>query len=116
MRSAAAFRGVSAGESNAPAIAPQPHIKNRTDTQENAPVREKVIAGGLKPSDVTGSDDSDLGQSPKASAAHPHATRPLPPDLQRLADAWPALPPAVRADILAMAGIAGEEVSSDELA
>ena len=44
----------------------------------------------------------DIPQTPAAPAAAPGAETPLPPDLAAVVAAWPALPPAVRAGIVAM--------------
>jgi hypothetical protein len=54
-------------------------------------------------SDGTPQPARDLRKSPEALAPHlPHDTCKMPPDLAALVEAWPALPEAIRAGILAM--------------
>ncbi|MCC6425612.1 MAG: hypothetical protein IT435_02205 [Phycisphaerales bacterium] len=45
----------------------------------------------------------DIPPAPAAPIAAPTPESPLPPDLAAVVAAWPALPPAVRAGIAAMA-------------
>jgi hypothetical protein len=61
---------------------------------------------GLEPPSVSGRESNDLGQSSGAGAAKSDASdrknAATDPDLQSVVDAWPTLPDAVKAGILAM--------------
>jgi hypothetical protein len=57
---------------------------------------------GEHPNPQQNADIRDIPPAPAAPIAAPAAEPPLPPDLAALLAAWPALPTAVRAGILAM--------------
>ncbi len=65
-----------------------------------------------RPVSVQGSTDNDLRDASNAggaeSGAVPPISTPNDPDLTRLIDAWPTLPEAIKAGILAMVTAAGE--------
>jgi hypothetical protein len=67
---------------------------------------------GLELSDVTSSKNKDLRDSQNASGAESGAVSPISgpidPDLQRVIDAWPNLPEAVKAGIVAMVKASGK--------
>jgi hypothetical protein len=53
--------------------------------------------------------DGEFGEVPTVVPSPPNdgSNAPLPPDLARLVDAWPSLPPAIKAGILAMIAASG---------
>ncbi|HUS46374.1 MAG TPA: hypothetical protein VM219_10195 [Phycisphaerae bacterium] len=72
-----------------------------------------VGARGLELSNVTPSKNRDLRDSQNASGAECGAEKaicePIDPDLQRVIDAWPNLPEAVKAGIVAMVRASGSD-------
>ena len=75
---------------------------------------------GVEPADVSGDNTGRLHTSPDSGGAESGAESPnsgqFDVDLQRVIDAWPALPQAVKAGVLAMVQAAQDATEGPETA
>ena len=79
---------------------------DRHRNQRNANTLQKLAEAGLEPGDVSVASARNLRKSPSPSGAECGALgaqlAEIPHDLQVVVDAWPTLPEAVRANVVAI--------------
>ena len=107
-------RGNPAGVDGARPSPVAPPEASGHDSMQTGCKRPMPTAADVEPSDATAAPGSRAPVNPDAPGGHPCGLPDLPADLRAVAEAWPRLPEAVKAGIIAMVKAAANETGQPQ--